>query len=214
MQSFAEVINDDRIGEVVIVDDCSTDGSGELLLESTMGIGKVKLYRNETNLDCYRNKAIAISLATNEYAILLDSDNVIGTDYLDAIYSQQWSPDVILNPVFARPHFSFTHLSGVTVNKGNIAKLMQHPMTGTMLNAMNYFVHCASYLKVWDGSVDPHTSDSIYQNYNWLNSGRSIMVVPGVSYQHLVHSGSHYKLNNHKAKDFHKEVEAKIMLLR
>jgi len=79
---------------------------------------------------------------------------------------------------------------------------------------MNYFVNRTQYLRVWDGSVNPYTADSLYQNYNWFKSGNKMFVVPGMTYMHRIHQGSHYILNNHKTGNFYQETEQKLKELK
>jgi hypothetical protein len=191
-------IYDDRITEIVISDDASQIDLYNTIYWQFKTIDKIKLYRNETTLDCYLNKRKAIELAKNEWIALLDSDNIFNKEYIDRIenlMSAGLNDRTIYQPSFAKPHFNFAHLQGVNINRGNIAKWIEVGNTATMLNAMNYFVNRYEYLKVFDASIDPVTSDSIYQNYNWLNSGNSIYIVPGLEYEHRVHSGSHFQQN-------------------
>jgi len=233
LESFAQVIDDPRIGEVVISDDASTDGSYERLVERFQG-SKVKVYQNPTNLDCYRNKAEAIRLCTSDWVILLDSDNIIGKDYLDVLFSlPSWDKDVIYCPDFAMPHFSYVHWGGKMIDRHNVSSLMGCPspcrvMTRRgmvtkmvldpissrfrcLLNTANYFLHRDSYLEVWEGGVNPHTADSIYMSFLWFRSGRRYYVVPGLRYIHRIHPMSHYRLHNHKTGNFLPEVEKKLM---
>ena len=84
-----------------------------------------------------------------------------------------------------------------------------------MLNAMNFFINRDEYLKVWDGSINPVTSDSIYFNYCWLNAGNKIYVTPNMQYEHTVHDGSHYQLNNKKTpQGFQQSVLDKLNALK
>ena len=81
----------------------------------------------------------------------------------------------------------------------------------TMLNAMNFFVNRAEYLRIFDTTKEePWTADSIYFNYLWLKAGNKIYVTPGMQYDHLVHDGSHYKNNVHKTGNFYNEVVQKL----
>ena len=52
-KSFEQVINDDRIGEVVIVDDCSELGLYQHIAERCKYNPKIKLFRNESNLGVF-----------------------------------------------------------------------------------------------------------------------------------------------------------------
>lgn len=220
-KSFQHVIDDMRIKEVVIIDDHSPMHIYAELEGFCKGNPKIKLRRNEDkNVDCYINKARAVANCTTEYCILLDSDNEIHTDYIDTIYEQHWSPERILQPSFASPHFNFKKFNGLLASKRNVSKYAGDSAFTTMLNACNFFVNCERYLEVWDGSVDPVTSDSIYFAYCWLNKGNSIHVVPGLTYLHRVndHNGqepSHYlKHNKRTPPGFHESIVKKLRQLR
>lgn len=215
LESFQQVLYDDRIAEIIISDDCSTDGSYERLKDFVKNKPKIKLYQNDFNLDCYFNKRKAIDHATCDWCIIGDSDNVFTKDYLDKIFAiPEWDEHTIYQPSFAKPHFDFRKYEGMTFTKKNIAEHFDKPMVSTMLNAMNYLVNKYTFEQAWQGNVDPHTADSIFQNYNHLAAGGSIFVVPGLTYEHRVHDGSHYKNNVHLTGDFYEDVENKIRELK
>lgn len=215
VESFAKVLGVEEVTEIVIVDDCSTDGSYEKLVEHFKNEPKVKVYRNESNLDCYRCKREAIEKCTGDWVILLDSDNCVDFGYLYSLFQiLDWRKDTIYTPDFAMPTFSFQQFSGLLVTKGNVSSWIDEPMFEVMLNAANYFVNRNEYLKVWDGSVDPVTSDSIFTTYNWLKAGNKIQVVDGLHYQHRIHDGSHYKNNVHRTEQgFHESILNKLRRL-
>lgn len=218
--SFKQVLDDPRVSEIVIVDDCSNMDVSREISERWLiaNKSKIKLHRNEKNLDCYRNKREAISKASNEWVIILDSDNIITKEYIDKIenlFTAGLNPKTVYQPSFAKPHFNFTKYESFLIDKHNVAKYMVDDTFGTMLNAMNYFVNRDEYLRVWDGSVDPVTSDSIFQNYNWFNAGNNMYVVPGLEYEHRVHDGSHYQNNVRRTpRGFHQEIENKLKQMR
>lgn len=218
LQSFEHVAKDDRINEIVIVDDASTVYSDYVLSLQDRYKPKVKAFFNEKNLDCYRNKREAISKAQNEWVIILDSDNVITIDYINRIedlFIAGLNRNTIYQPVFAKPHFNFTRYEFLHIDKTNVRNFMHESMFQVMLNAMNYFVNRDEYLKVWDGSIDPVTSDSIFQNYNWLKAGNSIYVVPGLEYGHAVHNGSHYQNNFRRTpRNFHQDIINKLSTMQ
>jgi len=219
-RSFEQVINHPNVGEIVIVDDVSDDDIYERVFNYCAEQPKIKLFRNEKNLSCFANKREAVSKAENESVIVLDSDNVIGMDYIDTIMAQQWSPERILQPCFARPRFDFRKHNSLLVHKGNIRKYMSDGMFNVMLNAMNYFVHRDRYLEAWDNSIDPVTSDTIWMNYCWLRAGNSIYITPGLMYDHGVDNHgqeepSYYiKHLDRTPKMFHNEVIRKLKALR
>lgn len=216
-EAFEQVVDDPIISEIVIVDDNSDVTTYQYLMQRLYKCDfynqKVKLFLNEKNLDCYKNKREAVSKATNEWVILFDSDNIMTKDYVDRIYSvkNQWSKKQVLQPSAAKPHFIFNQYSGIVVSKQNVAKYMNDATFQTMLNAMNYFVNRDEYLRVWDSSVDPVTSDSLYQNYRWLDAGNSIFVLPELEYTHRVHSGSHYQNNFRRTpRGLHESIVIKL----
>jgi hypothetical protein len=49
----------------------------------------------------------------------------------------------------------------------------------------------------------------------WLESGKSIYVVPGLEYEHRVHDGSHYQNNVRRTpRGFHQDTENKLKSMR
>lgn len=213
-ESFRQLINDDRISEIVISDDHSSDEVYHTVYWQTKAIDKIKLYRNETNQDCYKNKRIAVEHAVNQWVIIGDSDNIFTPEYVDKLFTKEWEVDTLWQPSFARPHFDFKAYTGYYISKANVGQYMSDDTFKTMLNAMNYFVNRDEFLRVWDGSVDPVTSDSIFQNYNWLKAGNSMYICPGLEYDHAVHEGSHYRQNFRRTPSgFHKLIEDKIKQL-
>lgn len=62
--------------EIIIVDDCSTDNSWNLLQEYASSHTGIKLSRNPQNLGACQTFAQAISLCGSEYIVLADQDDV------------------------------------------------------------------------------------------------------------------------------------------
>lgn len=214
-ESFEKVYNDERVSEIIISDDASDKEIFDSIFAKSKLLPKVKLYKNLTNQDCYFNKYTAVSLATNDFVILLDSDNCINTDYLDTIFSYDWDNDVILTPEFAMPNFDFRKYRAALICKENVAQLIELPNLETCLNAANFFVNKNSYLEVWDGTVNPVTSDSIYLCLKWLEAGKKIIITPNLQYLHRVHAGSHYQTQNHRTPNgFHQSVLNQLRSLK
>lgn len=225
-EAVRNVLEDKRVNEIVISDDHSKDEIYQSVVWYFKDHPKVKIYRNEHNLDCYQNKAKSLRLATNDWCILFDSDNVIDKSYIDRIENiliAGVNEKTIYTPSFARPHFDFTSVAGVNISKANIGGLMNGiyvNTVGTMLNAANYFVNRHEYLKLFNPDIDPVTSDSIYMASRWLEFGNSIYVVPDLSYQHRVNNhgseeGSHYGANVRRTpQGFHDEIINKLKRMK
>lgn len=216
IESFKQVLQDDRISEIILSDDCSELVIFEKLKTFCEGIPKVKLSRNLLQQGCYQNKMIAVSLASNPWVIIFDSDNVIDSSYIDALEKTgDLDPRTVYHPDFAMPHFNFSHFGGHTITKHNVKFYVDQYMGGTIFNAMNYVVNRDEYLKVFDRTYsEPWAADSIIQNYNWLNAGNSIFVVPFMRYCHQIHDGSHFKIHQHKSLKLAHEYEEKLKQLK
>jgi len=218
--AFSNVIVDERISEIVISDDCSdlelfNQIKGIVGVLNSLHGNKIKLFRNLSNRDCYENKMVAISVASNDWCIILDSDNTIDKSYLDRIYEiENWDDKTVYMPSFAKPLFSYVEYEGVTLSKENIAEYIDKPMLSTCCNCMNYFINKNEYLKVWQKDITPHTADSLLQNYNWFKAGNKMLIVPNLHYNHLVHDGSHYKNNVHLTGNLYQEITDKIKQLQ
>jgi len=193
MKCFEKILNDNRIGEILIVDDCSEMNDYLNLVEAVAEMPKVKLVRNANNQGCYINKYCAISLAKHEYVVIADSDNVFDVDYIDAIYRYAWFPKVALLPDWAMPQFSYVHFGGEVITKENVAQQAQKKMFDCIINTMNCFYNRDEFCRVFDKETKRYADDSAYINYRWLNEGNKLFVVPFMRYEHTVHPGSHYQ---------------------
>lgn len=212
-ESFAQVLNDDRIEEIVIVDDCSSMDVFNQILKYCSSLPKVQVFRNDRNLGCYRNKMEAVARAFNDWVILLDSDNIITPEYLNSLPNVLNKTELV-QPTFARPNFNFTKYEGKIIDKSNVSEFANDPTFTTALNAMNYLVNREEYLRVWEDRPEPWTADSLLQNYNWLKAGYSIYFCPGLEYEHRVHEGSHYKEHHKKTGNLYNELVNKLKAMR
>lgn len=194
IKAFEKVLDDKRINEIVIVDDCSNSANVEKL-QNSITHKKVRTFFNEENLGMSRNKAKAISLCSNEWVIILDSDNVIDSSYIDSIEKLDLRKNVIYCPEFARPQFDYREYAGLTFTKDNAKDYVGKRTFDLIANTCNYLVYKKAYGNVYEYSDAIKESDTIYFNYLWLASGGSLHIVPGMQYDHLVHNGSGWILN-------------------
>lgn len=65
--------------EIIIVDDCSTDNSVNIINENFAGNPKVKLYFNEKNMGAYYSRNKGILLSTGFYITIVDGDDIINS---------------------------------------------------------------------------------------------------------------------------------------
>ena len=211
-ESYAQVVDDPRISEIIIVDDCSTEPGIKEKVNSLAG-GKVKVYHQAQNRGMSRNKADAISYASCPWCIIFDSDNVIGKNYLDAFYSLFIDGDLdkgmwntiapiekfIFCPDFAKPEFDYRDFK--IGNNGNGARTgiynalfsaieIKNDSFNCLLNTCNYIVNRDFYLKTYQYNPDHIASDTIWHAFNHLKAGGLFCVVPNMQYYHRIHKGS------------------------
>ncbi len=92
--------------EVIVSDNCSTDGAWELLCERYANDPRVRLYRNEQNIGMARNFDRLLELARGEYVMCLSSDDFLLPPHLErlaAAFERDPGLDVVwCNAYFAR----------------------------------------------------------------------------------------------------------------
>lgn len=211
IDSIAKVIDDPRISDIVILDDCSTDGSGELLRKRFIDNPKITVLFQVVNKGMSQNKHDAIKHAKNEWAIIFDSDNVIDKTYLDAfetyITDNRGVPNLsavdkefIFCPSFAKPDFDYRAFAQGAPTHGiynakDAARCIIDSRFNCLLNTCNYIVNRDFYLATYKYNPEHIASDTIWHNYNHLKAGGKLTVVPGMQYFHRVHDDSGFKKN-------------------
>jgi glycosyltransferase involved in cell wall biosynthesis len=195
IESFAQVLDDPRIDDIVILDDCSTDGSYEKLVKHFSGVEKVRVIRQVKNRGMSLNKRDAIAYAKNDWAIIFDSDNILGKDYLDA-FLQIIKTEIplyanfIYCPEFAKPKFDYRGYAGNVFDAKYASTFIAEDKFNMLLNTCNYVVNKSFYLASYETNAAHLASDTIWHNYNHLKFGGRFYVVPNMQYFHRVHPGS------------------------
>lgn len=194
IKSFEKVINDERIGEVIILDDASQDGSFEKLIEYFKDFQDVRVYQQKINKGMSLNKRDAVSMCNNQWVILLDSDNQIGLDYLDAI-PDYLDEEIIYMPDFARPNFDYRKFNKMFIHKTNAKEFISDSIGNMCANTCNYLLNKKKYLEVYQEDKSVMETDTIHFFYLWIREGYSFEVVEGMQYDHLVHPQSAWLQN-------------------
>lgn len=216
--SFKYVLDDNRISEVVLLDDFSQDGSFERLQRRWKGHNKVKVAQQPVqNVGMSRNKAAAVSLASNPWCILFDSDNSLDRRYLDALYSIPETfeeESEIYMPQRAMPNFKYDEFQGESIHRNNIIEISAKKMFGALLNTSNYVVNKKFYADCYQSNPDVKGADTIWHAYNHLKNFGSFYVVPGMFYEHKVWEGSTFAKDMQYNLDHAAKIEKMILALQ
>ena len=91
--------------EIICIDDCSTDGSYELLMELSEIYPEITVIRNETNSGASFSRNLALKMCRGKYVWFVDADDILVPDtaglYLDI--AEQESADAVLGSMIAFP---------------------------------------------------------------------------------------------------------------
>lgn len=214
LESFSNVLDDDRINEIIINDDDSHNFDQVKNLISSLENKKIKLFKNEKNLGTFFNKLDAVKKATNQWGILLDSDNVIDKLYIDNIYSREWLSNKIICPEKLLHHpqnclgakdsifFNYELYKNHKVNFDFCSKNFEMQHLSTLLNTGNFFINCDSYINSFEKNPfnrNIDIADVAFFNFLFLKSNPDnyLEVSDGLEYIHRVHDGSFYLNNQH-----------------
>ena len=212
LESFINVLSHPAICEVLVQDDDSANvGSVERML-GYVGSPKIRLLKNDRNLGTFFNKREAISHASNQWCILLDSDNIIDAAYVDRLLAVPWSKNAILAPQRLLHHpdnclgskertfFDYASFVGRDIDFSFAARNWNAQHLPVLLNTGNFFVNREAYVEVFEINSfgrEVDIADVAYFNYLFLkrDPANRIRVLPEQEYVHRVHPGSYY-LNN------------------
>jgi glycosyltransferase involved in cell wall biosynthesis len=214
-QTLNNILEDTRVSEIIIQDDFSRDDDFNFLIDKFSRVKKIKIRRNGKNLGAYFNKLEAVKSCSNEWVILLDSDNYLFKSYIDSVFREtEWDkeycyiPDEMLangnrepwgrcegcwdHGRFGREPIGFNDIKKIWENDYGIEGL---------LNAGNYFFNKDNYilranyiLKEKDPLFsNPYASDCLALMYYWLRDGGKIKILENAEYYHRMHDGSLWK---------------------
>jgi len=211
--SFIE--KDERIDEIVITDDHSNEWEQLNNIVKELNIPKIKLIRNSENLGNFMNKLQGLSNCKNDWVILLDADNILTQEYLDAIFKESLNSDTIYAPCWAHtfhtrgrrtnsPPLNFAFMKNKVITPQAIRPYITKVSFRLInmeccLNVGNYFVNKNEFLKIENKAFGNYNKgklsnvDYLQTNTEWLCNGKKIKVVSGMEYEHRLHPDSCYK---------------------
>jgi hypothetical protein len=206
--NLPQYLENPYIAEIVITDENGHDASK---IRDTFKDPKIRLYVNESCLGPFLNKRKVVSLATNPFVCLMDSDNFAPLSYFEAwekfLKGRPPSESVIYSPFRTIPQsnhegFDYSKMKGVYITKENYKYYWKNiRITSILYNTGNYILSKKILLTT---DTDPEVKylemqkgpDVMFQNYSmWKNNNMIMVVVPDMDYHHIVHRDSYYLQN-------------------
>ena len=84
-QSFGDI-------EIIVLDDCGSDGSIAIAKEYAKRDTRVKIVHNAENLQLFAARAEGVKVAQGEYIMFLDPDDMLDSDALQACVDAMRQP--------------------------------------------------------------------------------------------------------------------------
>ena len=190
-----------EVAEVIVCDETGEDYDALYKAFGDMvSAKKLRLYQNERRLGIYENKKKCLSLATTEWVALLDSDNIFGDDWFDALAYMDFSDT---KRIFASADFKSVNVKtgkttyecrkfrGLVLDPRTWNETLTEANWNFLLNDGNWIVPRSVIETLPDvKSESLQAADAIFMARCFVKGGYSIYYVPGLEYTHLVHPGS------------------------
>jgi glycosyltransferase involved in cell wall biosynthesis len=216
-------LTDNKVSEIIICDDYSNDIDNLLILLNNINNNKIKLFINNENKGAYHNKIDTLSKCTNEWAILLDSDNIISSSYIDKLFEiPQWDKTVIYAPSnavtfpgYPNPDLNFSIYEKIIITKNVYINEFENDIFRCLTNNCNYFLPVKTFLScmkpvryLYDRSK-MEALDGVALFTDWIHNNNTFIIVEGLQYHHRIHPNSMYALS--KTKIYGDEVREKLL---
>jgi glycosyltransferase involved in cell wall biosynthesis len=227
IESFIKVLRDERISEILIVDDHSRIQEFSKLqnlisaLSSDSHYHKIKLIRNEENLGSFLNKKKCVEECKNKWVILLDSDNSIDINYINSLENKR-DEKTIYTPsraICSSEILDYRKYSNTVVNKQKYIEIVSQGGNITwdcILNTGNYYFNKETYLKSIELEPelrDPLAADAFYLIYLWMKNSEcgKLEIVEGMEYLHRLHDNSHWTVYGESSTQFIRSLTQEII---
>jgi len=162
--------------EVVVVDNCSSDRTFEVITEKARLDKRVRVYRNSENIGPVRNWQRCAELATAPFSKLLFSDDLLAPTFLEKTLPELFSGDCGL--VYCPAQVGTTHWSGVVQYKAFLDKTRMS--RDYFLRACLLVEHFAPYspgaclLRTKDLRMNLYANVEGVTNYDFSKSGAGV----------------------------------------
>lgn len=122
--------------ELIVIDDCSTDGTGEIMSQYAARYERIRVYTNEVNLRLPSSLNKAMSYARGRYIARMDADDICLPDRLEKQFVfMEGNPDVALSSC------RFMTLKNGVVASGGCGGRCDHNSVKALLLVTNPILH-------------------------------------------------------------------------
>jgi hypothetical protein len=201
----------DYIDEIVISDE---NGKDIQKISQFFKDSKLKLFSNDRVLEAFLNKDKVVSLAKNNWIVLMDSDNYAPQQYFEAwekhIAKFGLDDNMIYMPAgwLHRPNMYFDMFHNTIFTKNNVRNYFNEGMW----NNGNYIFNKKSYLGAKNNYeyLIPlcYSLDVIYKNAILLENNVHFSLVENMLYEHAMHEGSYYSTTSRKAEPHRQSINS------
>ena len=204
-KSLPQYLEYDLVTNVVICDETGEDAKA-IQASPYANHPKLQVFPNESRLGAYLNKRQCIEKAPTDWVAVLDSDNIFSEEFFERAYQalqkESFNPKLVLASADNVRLFVKTgkeekrtaHFSGLRITKQTWNSVLQMPDWNFLLNDGNYIVHKSNL-----SSLNPkftleqvYASDAILAAKQFVQSGCTYYLVPGLWYIHTVHDDSEW----------------------
>ena len=202
------IVNDERIEEIIIIDDGSSEEEFSLLVKNVARYDRrkvVEIHRREENKGVQFTKIECVEKIRGAWMILLDSDNTLFPSYLDVVVAlKELDKKSLYCPDWAFPYFWFRQVAGQKIDFQKACSLIQQGTLQkiSLLNDGNYFFNKATYLTQLSSlkQIQHDVADVMLANYYWLSQGGSLTVMRGARYLHRIDDSSFWMRTSQESK--------------
>lgn len=217
IQNYLIYLKNGLINELIINDENGNDYNKITNKYDNELNNEFKIYKNENILGPFLNKLKVCNYSSNEYIVLMDSDNFADENYFITLRNyihkniDSFSKNFVLSPSFAKPNFNYKHFENHIITKQNLNEYKNLHNFACMLNTGNYFLtkSCINNIIPNPEIVNfSHSADVIYYNTLCFQQIEDFQfhVIENLEYLHVVHDGSVY-INSSKDDNIRKYAD-------
>lgn len=160
--------------ELICINDCSTDESLEILNSYKERDDRISIYTNENRCGAAFSRNIGINIASGQYVIFLDSDDVFDFEMLELLYNKckQFELDILF--------FDYVHVSSSHIYD---KKILNH--SSTYESKFCDFPFCAKDLFAYEYEFFPKATCSRIYKHSFITEN-------GLEFQNIQSSNDVY----------------------